>query len=98
MPLKVIISCDFIVLDEPTSALDISTQAEIINMLKSLQKDYALAFLFISHDLRVIKAISHNVIIMKGGKIVEQGSRDEIFPNPQATYTKALISAAFEVK
>ncbi len=87
-----------IALDEPTSALDLSTQAEIIDLLKDLQKNKGLAYLFISHDLRVIKAISHDIIVMKEGKIVEQGSNRQIFDNPQTDYTKRLISAAFEVK
>lgn len=87
-----------IVLDEPTSALDLSTQAEIIDMLKKLQEKHAVSYLFISHDLRVVKAISHDIIVMKNGKIVESGARTKIFNSPETSYTKRLISAAFEVK
>jgi len=87
----------FIALDEPTSALDISTQTEILHMLKNLQKQYSLAFMFISHDLRVIKSISHKIIVMKQGKVIESGSNHEIFSNPQTDYTKTLISAAFNI-
>jgi microcin C transport system ATP-binding protein len=88
----------FIVLDEPTSALDLSTQAEIIDLLKKLQRDYNLTYLFITHDLRVIKAISHDVVVMKNGKIVEKGKREQIFNKPKTAYTKALIDAAFNLK
>lgn len=85
-----------IVLDEPTSALDLSTQAEIIALLKNLQQHQKLSYIFISHDLRVVKAISHDIIVMRDGKLVEYGSNDEIFDSPQDKYTKQLISAAFE--
>ena len=89
---------EFIVLDEPTSALDLSTQAEIIDLLKNLQKNYNLTYMFISHDLRVIKAISHDIIVMKDGKIIEQGNRNQIFSKPKTDYTKKLISASFNLK
>lgn len=88
----------FIVLDEPTSALDLSTQAEIIELLKELQKKHGLTYMFISHDLRVIKAISHDIIVMRDGKIVEQGTRTQIFNKPKTEYTKALIKASFNLK
>lgn len=88
----------FIVLDEPTSALDLSTQAEIIELLKKLQQNYNLTYMFISHDLRVIKAISHDIIVMKNGKIIEQGTRNKIFTKPKTKYTKSLINAAFNLK
>ncbi len=87
-----------IMLDEPTSALDLCTQAEILDTLKNLQKQHGLSYLFISHDLRVIKAISHDIIVMKQGKIVEHGSNKDIFHNPQSDYTKTLISAAFDLE
>jgi len=84
-----------IVLDEPTSSLDLSIQTHILSILKDLQKKYQTSYLFISHDLRVIKSISHRVIVMKRGKIIEQGTAKEIFSKPQTTYTKELIKAAF---
>jgi microcin C transport system ATP-binding protein len=86
-----------IMMDEPTSALDLCTQAEILDTLKDLQQKHDLTYLFISHDLRVIKAISHHIIVMKEGVIVEQGTRAEIFDNPKHEYTQTLIKAAFEV-
>ncbi|MCC7259510.1 MAG: ABC transporter ATP-binding protein [Alphaproteobacteria bacterium] len=85
----------FIVLDEPTSALDLILQAQIIDLLKSLQKSHGLTYIFISHDLRVVKAISHNVAVMKSGKIVEYGPSTTIFSAPKEAYTQRLISAAF---
>jgi microcin C transport system ATP-binding protein len=84
-----------IVLDEPTSSLDLSIQTHILSILKDLQKKYQTSYLFISHDLRVIKSISHRVIVMKRGKIVEQGTTKEIFSKPQTSYTQQLIKAAF---
>lgn len=84
-----------VVLDEPTSALDLSVQAQIIDLLKHFQKTRGLSYLFISHDLRVIRAMAQNLIVMRGGKIMEQGRTDEIFKNPQHEYTKTLINAAF---
>ncbi len=95
---SLVLNPKLIVLDEPTSALDLSTQAEILDILRELQDKRKLSYIFISHDLRVIKAVSHNIIVMKQGKIIEQNSCDEIFASPQSDYTKALISAAFSVK
>ncbi len=83
-----------IILDEPTSALDLSVQAHIIDILKDLQRRYKTSYLFISHDLRVIKAISGRVMVMKSGKIVEEGTADSIFHHPKKAYTKALLKAA----
>jgi len=85
----------FIVLDEPTSALDLSVQAQIIDLLKHLQQKYRLSLMFISHDLRVVKAIAHHIIVMHQGIIVEQGDSARIFGTPQHDYTKQLIDAAF---
>jgi len=87
----------FIVLDEPTSALDRSVQAQIIDLLRGLQEKYKLAYLFISHDLKVVRAISNHVIVMRDGKVVEQGPADEIFDRPGENYTKALMAAAFDL-
>lgn len=90
-----ILKPSLVVLDEPTSALDLSVQAQIIDLLKEFQKTRGLSYLFISHDLRVIRAIAQNLIVMHSGKIMEQGKTDEIFKNPQHEYTKTLIDAAF---
>lgn len=84
-----------IVLDEPTSALDLSIQREILDILKSFQKEHKISYLFISHDLRVIKSISHRVIVMKKGQIVETGTVRDIFLRPKKPYTKELMKAAF---
>lgn len=82
-----------LILDEPTSALDRSIQLDVINLLKNLQKNYELSYLFISHDLRVIKAMSHRIIVLKEGVIVEQGETEEIFNNPKNAYTKKLLNS-----
>ncbi|HCP01655.1 MAG: microcin ABC transporter ATP-binding protein [Alphaproteobacteria bacterium] len=87
----------FIVLDEPTSALDRSVQVQIIDLLRDLQSKYKLAYLFISHDLKVVRAISNHVIVMQNGKVVEQGPANEIFDRPRESYTKALMAAAFDL-
>jgi microcin C transport system ATP-binding protein len=87
----------FVVLDEPTSALDMTVQSQIIDLLRRLQRDYGLAYLFISHDLRVVRALSNELIVMKDGVVVEQGMTKDVFENPQTEYTKALIAAAFDV-
>jgi microcin C transport system ATP-binding protein len=83
-----------IVLDEPTSALDMSVQAQIVDLLRGLQRRHRLGYLFISHDLRVIRAMSHRVMVLKQGKVVETGTAADIFERPQAAYTQALLSAA----
>ena len=84
---------EVLVLDEPVSALDISIQAQVLNLLADLQEKHNLAYLFISHDLSVVKHIADEVIVMYLGRVVEQGLRDNIFANPQHPYTKALLSA-----
>ena len=86
-----------IVLDEPTSALDRSVQAQIVDLLRSLQQRHNLAYLFISHDLRVVRALSHYVIVMRAGGVVEQGPAARIFEHPKESYTRALMTAAFDL-
>ncbi len=88
---------EFILLDEPTSALDLSVQAQIIDLLRKLQDEKGLSYLFISHDLKVVKALCHRVMVMQYGKIVEQGPVSEVLENPQTDYTKRLVRAAFEI-
>jgi microcin C transport system ATP-binding protein len=88
----------FIVLDEPTSALDMSVQAQIVDLLRELQAKRNLAYVFISHDLKVVRALCNYVIVMRNGKAVEEGPADEIFTAPKADYTKALLAAAFDLK
>ncbi len=87
-----------IVLDEPTSALDVSVQAQIVELLRDLQARHRLAYLFISHDLRVVRALANELIVMKDGKVVEAGPAQRIFNQPQAPYTHALISAALDLE
>ena len=88
----------FLVLDEPTSALDMSVQAQIVDLLRDLQHRHNLAYMFISHDLKVVKALAHDLIVLKDGKVVEQGSAKAIFEAPQEEYTQALLAAAFDMK
>ncbi|MEE8172164.1 MAG: ABC transporter ATP-binding protein, partial [Alphaproteobacteria bacterium] len=87
-----------IVLDEPTSALDMSVQAQIIDLLRDLQRRHGLAYLFISHDLKVIRAISHEVVVLRAGKVMEQGPAKQIFDAPRHEYTRTLMAAAFELR
>ena len=88
---------EFILLDEPTSALDLSVQAQIIELLRKLQRDKGLSYLFISHDLKVVRALCHRVIVMQHGKIVEQGPVEQVLVSPKTEYTKRLVRAAFEI-
>ena len=87
----------FVLLDEPTSALDLSIQKQILELLLQLQKNHKTTYIFISHDLRVIRSISHNLIVMKDGSILEQGVAKNILTNPQNDYTKNLIKSAFDI-
>lgn len=87
----------FVLLDEPTSALDLSIQKQILELLLQLQQNHKTTYIFISHDLRVIRSISHNLIVMKDGSILEQGEAKKILNNPQNEYTKNLIKSAFEI-
>ncbi len=88
----------FIVLDEPTSALDMSVQAQIVDLLRDLQQRRKLAFMFISHDLKVVRALASELIVMRHGKVVEQGIAREVFANPKSDYTRALFAAAFHIE
>lgn len=91
-----ILKPDVIILDEPTSALDRTVQVQIVELLKDLQKKYGLSYIFISHDLSVIKALSHKVLVMKQGEVVEQGEAKRLFSSPSHLYTQELLKAAFE--
>ena len=93
-----ILKPEFVVLDEPTSALDLSVQAQIVALLRDLQARHQIAFLFISHDMKVVRALSHYLIVMRGGKVVEQGPCADIFATPREDYTKALMAAALDLK
>jgi len=88
----------FVVLDEPTSALDMSVQAQIVDLLRDLQERHRLAYMFISHDLKVVRALSDEVIVMRNGRVVEQGPARQIFEDPKEDYTKALLKAAFDLE
>ena len=87
-----------VVLDEPTSALDMTVQVQIVELLRELQRKHGLAYLFISHDLKVVRALAHKVMVMKDGDIVEAGPADQIFDAPQTDYTRALMAAAFDLE
>jgi microcin C transport system ATP-binding protein len=87
-----------VILDEPTSALDMSVQAQIVELLRGLQQKHNLAYIFISHDLRVVRAMSHQVMVMRAGKVVESGDAAAIFDHPKEDYTKALIAAALNIE
>jgi microcin C transport system ATP-binding protein len=89
---------DFIVLDEPTSALDMSVQAQIVDLLRGLQQKHDLAYMFISHDLKVVRAMSHHIVVMRRGKVVEEGPTEALFAAPREAYTRALMAAAFDLK
>ena len=88
----------FLVLDEPTSALDMSVQAQVVDLLRELQQRKGLSFLFISHDLKVVRALANEIVVMRDGKIVEQGPAAEVFAAPREAYTKALLAAAFDLE
>jgi microcin C transport system ATP-binding protein len=87
-----------LILDEPTSALDVSVQAQIVDLLRDLQKRHKLAYLFISHDLKVVRALANSIIVLRHGKVVEQGPAQTVFASPKTDYTKALLAAAFELE
>ena len=94
----IVLEPKFIVLDEPTSALDMSVQAQIVDLLRDLQKRRRLAYMFISHDLKVVRALASEIIVMRDGKVVESGPARELLAKPQSAYTRALFAAAFDIK
>ena len=94
----IVLKPDFLVLDEPTSALDMSVQAQIIDLLRDLQDRYGLAYLFISHDLKVVRALANELLVMRNGKVVEQGISEQVFSSPKMEYTRSLMRAAFELE
>jgi microcin C transport system ATP-binding protein len=86
-----------LVLDEPTSALDVSVQAQIVELLRQLQQRHRLAYLFISHDLRVVRALADELTVMHDGQVVEQGPAEQVFEQPRAEYTRTLLAAALNL-
>jgi microcin C transport system ATP-binding protein len=94
----IVLEPKFIVLDEPTSALDMSVQAQIVDLLRDLQQRLGLAYLFISHDLKVVRALASEIIVMREGKAVEFGPARELLANPKSGYTRALFAAAFDIE
>ena len=90
----VVLHPEVLVLDEPTSALDVSVQQQVLKLLAELQVRYGMSYVFISHDLALVRAMSHRVMVMKDGDVVEEGDADALFAAPQAAYTKALLAAA----
>jgi microcin C transport system ATP-binding protein len=89
---------ELVVLDEPTSALDVSVQAQIVELLRELQARHRLAYLFISHDLRVVRAMSHHIVVLRQGRVVEQGPAEALFAAPREPYTRALLAAAIDLE
>jgi microcin C transport system ATP-binding protein len=94
----IILQPRFVVLDEPTSALDMSVQAQIVDLLRRLQTEHGLGYLFISHDLRVVRAMAHRIVVMRQGKVVEEGPAEDITRRPTHPYTRALMAAAFTLE
>jgi microcin C transport system ATP-binding protein len=84
-----------VVLDEPTSALDRTVQVQIVDLLKSLQKKHKIAYIFISHDLKVIRSMSHQIIVMKNGDIVEMGEAEKVYNDPKNSYTRSLLKSVY---
>jgi microcin C transport system ATP-binding protein len=91
-----ILKPEFMVLDEPTSSLDRSVQFQVLELLKSLQKEFCLTYIFISHDLKVVRSLCHDIIVMKDGVVVESGPAEKIFSRPEQEYTRKLIATAFQ--
>ena len=93
-----ILKPDLVVLDEPTSALDMSVQAQIVDLLRDLQERHGLTYVFISHDLKVVRALAHDLLVMRGGKVVEQGPAARLLDHPACDYTRELVMAAFALQ
>ena len=94
----VVLEPNFVVLDEPTSALDMLLQAQMVDLLRELQRKRDLTYMFISHDLRVVASLASHLIVMRQGKVVEEGAAAELFRNPKTDYTRALFAAAFRIE
>lgn len=93
-----VLSPELLVLDEPTSALDVSTQKQVLQLLQRLQRERGLSYLLITHDISVIRAMAHQVLVMQAGQVVESGSVDQILNRPQQPYTRMLVEAVYEKK
>ncbi|WP_404840916.1 ATP-binding cassette domain-containing protein [Alkalilimnicola ehrlichii] len=87
-----------LILDEPTSALDRSVQAQVVELLREVQERHRLAYIFISHDLKVVRALSHRIMVMRNGKVVETNTAEKLFEQPAHPYTQALLTAAFDLR
>jgi microcin C transport system ATP-binding protein len=94
----IVLEPTFVVLDEPTSALDMLIQAQICTLLRKLQREHNLTYMFISHDLRVVSALASRIMVMRHGKVVEEGPAAEVFAAPKSDYTRALFAAAFDLE
>jgi len=94
----IVLEPTFVVLDEPTSALDMLIQAQIVDLLRDLQARKNLTYMFISHDLKVVAALANRLIVMRNGKVVEEGVAAQVFANPKSDYTRALFAAAFKLE
>jgi microcin C transport system ATP-binding protein len=94
----IVLEPTFVVLDEPTSALDMLIQAQICALLRKLQREHNLTYMFISHDLRVVSALASRIMVMRHGKVVEEGPAAEVFAEPKSDYTRALFAAAFDLE
>ena len=94
----IVLEPEFVVLDEPTSALDMLIQAQIVDLLRDIQKRRELTYLFISHDLKVVAALASRIMVMRDGKVVEAGPAADVFKNPKTEYTRALFAAAFNLE
>ncbi|MGH6703199.1 MAG: ATP-binding cassette domain-containing protein, partial [Bradyrhizobium sp.] len=94
----VVLEPNFVVLDEPTSALDMLFQAQMVDLLRELQRKRDLTYMFISHDLRVVASLASHLIVMRHGKVVEEGAAAQLFKNPKTDYTRALFAAAFRLE
>jgi microcin C transport system ATP-binding protein len=88
----------FLVLDEPTSALDMTVQTQIVDLLRTLQQRHRLGYFFISHDLKVVRALAHKLVVLKEGEVVESGPAEEVFERPRTEYARALMAAAFDLR